>query len=149
MTKYRRRDVVVEAFQFGYDSQPQWFIDRTMNGTSEGEVAAFRVKATGRLLKFVRGDYVVCYKDNLWVCEENWFLVLYMAIGNVEAAQEVEVGRVVTGTFVILAYLAMSTGVGFLFGAGFGWLCVAVGSFALVLVSVSLVRKKTKVDGYE
>lgn len=148
MGKYRRRSVEVDAFCFGFEPQPQWFIDMTMNGTEAEGISAFRVKSTGRLLKVRDGDYFIYCQNNLWVCEGNMFPVLYMVSVNLEPeysevdTEEITSDAIVNaGVWAIIGFGVLSIGIGYLFGAGAGWVTAGIGCIGVANLMILHARQ--------
>lgn len=150
MSKYRRRSVEVDAFCFGHEPQPQWFVDMTMNGTEVDGISAFRVKATGRLLKALDGDYFIYHQGNLWVCEGSMFPALYMVSVNLESedlgvnTEEIMGDAIETaGVWAIIGFAILSFGLGFVFGAGFGWIFAGICCVAIAILVMRQARRAT------
>lgn len=148
MGKYRRRSVEVDAFCYGFEPQPQWFIDMTMNGTEVEGISAFRVKSTGRLLKIRDGDYFICCQNNLWVCEGNMFPALYMVSVNLAPEDlgvntEEIVGDAIenAGVWAIIGFVILSIGLGYLFGAGVGWMTAGIGCIGMATLAILRARE--------
>lgn len=136
MTTYIRKPVRVEAFQFGAQPQPQWFIDMTHLGLAIEGMASFRCRKDARLLKVMDGDYIICWDDVLWVCEGDKFASLYqIPLGDEWVVVEMEPSpaeRLAESAifFLLTGGVITSVAIGALFGIGWGWL--AAGLFSLV-----------------
>lgn len=150
MAKYRRRVKEVDAFCYGFEPQPQWFIDMTMNGTEVEGISAFRVKSTGRLLKVRDGDYFIRCQDNLWVCEGSMFLELYTDAALVnfvseDLRAETEEGMRdaidTAGMWVIIGFVVLAIGLGYAFGASVGWMTVGIGCIGIATLTILRARE--------
>lgn len=130
MAVYVRRAVKVEAFAFGLEPQPQWFIDRTNAGLAIDGMASFRVKKNARSLKLMHGDYVIMHNDLLWVCESEEFPGLYVLWRGEEEPVPTQV-ELQSVSLVLMGGFFLCIGVGYLLGAGAGW--IATGIYAVVL----------------
>lgn len=146
MTTYVRKPVRVEAFRFGVEVQPQWFIDMTNAGTTFEDMVSFRCKKDGRLLKLMLGDYIILWDDVLWVCEGEKFVDLYhVALGDEGEVVEPPLVELQSIGSIALGGFAICIGIGFLYGMGWGF--IALGVYAVGLgVLLWPHRRKRIVD---
>ena len=79
--KYRKKPVIIEAFQFGIDDMPNWFLsdERVVWGNKEGEKPFFCIiKTLSGLVTGDYGDYIINGIDKeIYVCKAETFLMSY------------------------------------------------------------------------
>ena len=79
--KYRKKPVIIEAFRFGVDDMPNWFLldERVVWGNKEGEKPLFCIiKTLSGLVTGDYGDYVIKGIDGeIYVCKAEAFLMCY------------------------------------------------------------------------
>jgi hypothetical protein len=72
--KYRKKPVIVEAFQFGVDDIPDWFLldERVVWGNKEGKTPLFCIiKTSSGLVTGDCGDYVIKGIDEeIYICRD-------------------------------------------------------------------------------
>jgi hypothetical protein len=79
--KYRKKPVIVEAFQFGVDDMPDWFLldERVVWGNKKGKTPLFCIiKTSSGLVAGDRGDYVIKGIDGeIYICKATAFMMSY------------------------------------------------------------------------
>ena len=85
--KYRKKPVVIEAFQLGYDEPPKWFLEATEAEEVEVRIdvskcSIARIKARIRTLEgdmeAHEGDYIIKgVQGELYPCKEDIFKETY------------------------------------------------------------------------
>ena len=79
--KYRKKPVIIEAFRFGVDDMPNWFLsdERVVWGNKEAEKPLFCIiKTLSGLVTGDYGDYVIKGIDEeIYVCKAEAFLMSY------------------------------------------------------------------------
>ena len=79
--KYRKKPVIIEAFQFGVDDMPNWFLsdERVVWGNKEAEKPLFCIiKTLSGLVTGDYGDYVIKGIDGeVYICKAEAFLMSY------------------------------------------------------------------------
>ena len=79
--KYRKKPVIIEAFQFGVDDMPNWFLsdERVVWGNKEAEKPLFCIiKTLSGLVTGDYGDYIINGIDKeIYVCKAEAFLMSY------------------------------------------------------------------------
>lgn len=80
--KYRKKPVVIEAFQLGYDEPPKWFLEAA--GAEEVEVRVDVDKCTAKIrtlegdMEAHTGDYIIKgVQGELYPCKEDIFKATY------------------------------------------------------------------------
>lgn len=84
MAKYRKKPVVIEAFQFGIDRHPGWFQDAIMKGL-EGVPGSVTLTADSAVIKTLegemsafQGDWIIKgVKGELYPCKDDIFQATY------------------------------------------------------------------------
>lgn len=80
--KYRKKPVVIEAFQFGVDEQPEWSEKggKVMIVASPNRVCAYIYTFEGRMTAEV-GDYIIQgINGEVYACKDDIFLATYEAV---------------------------------------------------------------------
>ena len=76
--KYRKKPVIIEAFQFGVDNMPSWFLldERVVWGNKEAEKPLFCIiKTLSGLVTGDYGDYVIKGIDGeVYICKAETFV---------------------------------------------------------------------------
>ena len=79
--KYRKKPVIVEAFQFGADDMPNWFLsdERVVWGNKEGKTPLFCIiKTSSGLVTGDCGDYVIKGIDEeIYICKAEAFVMTH------------------------------------------------------------------------
>ena len=79
--KYRKKPVIVEAFQFGVDDMPNWFLldERVVWGNKEGKTPLFCIiKTSSGLVTGDCGDYVIKGIDEeIYICKAEAFVMTH------------------------------------------------------------------------
>ena len=79
--KYRKKPVIVEAFQFGVDDMPNWFLldERVVWGNKEGKMPLFCIiKTSSGLVTGDCGDYVIKGIDEeIYICKAEAFVMTH------------------------------------------------------------------------
>ena len=79
--KYRKKPVIVEAFQFGVDDMPDWFLldERVVWGNKEGKTPLFCIiKTSSGLVTGDCGDYVIKGIDEeIYICKAEAFVMTH------------------------------------------------------------------------
>lgn len=82
--KYRKKQVVIEAFQIGFDVVPQWFMDRVGKDVetknAEHSFVCFIKTIEGEMFAGY-GDWIIKgVKDELYPCKADIFEMTYEAV---------------------------------------------------------------------
>ena len=76
--KYRKKPVIIEAFRFGVDDMPNWFLldERVVWGNKEGKTPLFCIiKTSSGLVTGDFGDYIVKEIDEeMYICKAETFV---------------------------------------------------------------------------
>ena len=79
--KYRKKPVIIEAFQFGVDDMPNWFLldERVVWGNKEGKKPLFCIiKTSSGLVTGDCGDYVIKGIDEeIYICKAEAFVMTH------------------------------------------------------------------------
>ncbi len=79
--KYRKKPVIIEAFQFGVDDMPNWFLldERVVWGNKEGKTPLFCIiKTSSGLVTGDCGDYVIKGIDEeIYICKAEAFVMTH------------------------------------------------------------------------
>lgn len=76
--KYRKRPVVIEAFRYGYDPEPEWFVSRIDSGEIERYRRFCEIPTLEGVMRCVEGDYVVQgIKGEVYPCKADIFAATY------------------------------------------------------------------------
>lgn len=88
--RYRKKPVVVEAFKFGTDSMPDWFVDKVSENKVilHAESEAYRAPLTHCTIETLEGihvcdlgDFVIKgVKNELYPCKPDIFEMTYEAV---------------------------------------------------------------------
>jgi hypothetical protein len=78
MAKFRKIAVEVEAFRFGVDTPPRWFLEAQANGGVSVQADAATIKTLEGEMKAERGDWVIRgVKGELYPCKPTVFAETY------------------------------------------------------------------------
>ena len=76
--KYRKKPVIIEAFRFGVDNMPNWFLldERVVWGNKEGKTPLFCIiKTSSGLVTGDFGDYIIKEIDEeMYICKAETFV---------------------------------------------------------------------------
>lgn len=76
--KYRKKPVIIEAFRFGVDDMPNWFLldERVVWGNKEGKTPLFCIiKTSSGLVTGDFGDYIIKEIDEeMYICKAETFV---------------------------------------------------------------------------
>ena len=76
--KYRKKPVIIEAFRFGVDNMPNWFLldERVVWGNKEGKTPLFCIiKTSSGLVTGDFGDYIIKEIDGeMHICKAETFV---------------------------------------------------------------------------
>ena len=76
--KYRKKPIVIEAFRFGVDDMPNWFLldERVVWGNKEGKTPLFCIiKTSSGLVTGDFGDYIIKEIDEeMYICKAETFV---------------------------------------------------------------------------
>ena len=76
--KYRKKPVIIEAFRFGVDDLPNWFLldERVVWGNKEGKTPLFCIiKTSSGLVTGDFGDYIIKEIDEeMYICKAETFV---------------------------------------------------------------------------
>lgn len=85
MTFYRKKPVTVEAFRFGFDIAPKWWIDSRMTHAYRRSDDTFIVTLEGDM-KVDVGDWVIKgIAGELYPCKNDIFLKTYDKVERVDS----------------------------------------------------------------
>lgn len=79
--KYRKKPIIVEAFRFGMEKAPDWFLldERVIWGDKQGKPSLFCIiKTPSGLVTGDFGDYVIKGIDGeIYICKAEAFVMSY------------------------------------------------------------------------
>lgn len=74
--KYVTKPIVVEAFRFGYDNYPDWFLYNFYSNMENGE--SFLIKTSEGVSMVCKGDFIIKgIKGEVYSCKEEIFKATY------------------------------------------------------------------------
>lgn len=79
--KFRKRPIIIEAFQLGFDSIPDWF-EGELFGSEYGIMSA-KIATLEGVMTANRGDYIIKgIHGEIYPCKEDIFIESYEHISN-------------------------------------------------------------------
>lgn len=86
--KYRKKPVVIDAFQFGVDPRPDWFCDKVTANEIITHYDPIHPQETGAIIKTLEGnmsagygDYIIKgVKGEIYPCKPDIFAATYEAV---------------------------------------------------------------------
>ena len=84
--KYRKKPVVIEAFQYGIDPRPDWFIDKVSNNDiitycEAGLKPYCEIKTLEGIMRCNWHDFVIQgVNGEVYPCKPNIFVKTYVAV---------------------------------------------------------------------
>ena len=78
MTSYRKKPLIVEAFQNGVDERPEWIDDAIVDGKVRGVGVTLSVTTTEGIKIAEKGDWVIQdHEGNIFIMTSEDFFKIY------------------------------------------------------------------------
>lgn len=85
MPKFRKRPVVIEAFQYWIDSRPDWFTDKVSSNEITTHETHCEIKTLEGVMRGERGDYIIQgVRGEVYPCKSDIFNATYEPVNGSE-----------------------------------------------------------------
>jgi hypothetical protein len=82
MAKYRKKPVVIEAFKYGKDHIPDWFIDKVLTNDIITHIDHCTINTLEGIMRGDYGDYIIQGVQNeIYPCKPDIFEMTYESVG--------------------------------------------------------------------